>query len=1043
MSEQASVLALPKAHLVILDFRCERGEIALDTCKAIILGAGRPFRGEVPTAIAKPYGSHRVLDWQLTALRGVLDPEIHFVGGYRIEEITKAYPQILFSLNPEWSSTGSLGSLLAAPLAVDEETYVAYSDIVFSGDVVKSLRDTPGDVVIVVDRAWRSRYESRSEADIAIAEKVLTTSGVLQDIGSTLPAEQANGEFIGLMKLSPAAVARLTDLRKLDRKKWSTGTIPDLIKHFMADGMTVRSVEIQGDWAELNAPQDLARFVLGTKAETLERLRTVVRHSTIGDQVRFTVQEWAQNGEHVLQDIQDKFGSHLLIVRSSAITEDNWHTSNAGGFDSVLHVNGADRPCIKDAINRVISSYGDGNGAHQVLVQRMLTAVSASGVVFTRTLTHGAPYYVMNYDDSTRSTDSVTSGSGQDLRTVVISRTVNTDEPQPPLSDLLLAVKEVEVLVGHDSLDIEFAITDDGTVHILQVRPIAVNFGSSSVSDEQIGLTLDNARNTFQQLQSPSFPLVGGYTYFGVMPDWNPAEIIGTKPKRLALTLYEDLVTNEVWAQQRFEAGYRDVRLQPLIVAFAGQPYVDLRVDFNSWVPAELSEQLAEKLVNHYLDRLKANPHWHDKIEFEVAFTCVSFDFDGQAQRLVESGFSDHEISLLRGGLTKITRGMMDRVEGDLEQVEHLQERFRRIMATTKDPVNRAYLLLEDCKRYGTLPFAHLARAGFVAITLLRSLEAIGVTSAEDTTRFLNSVETVTSVFEQQGALVAAGRMSWDDFVAEYGHLRPGTYEVTSPSYSEEPERYLRPMVRTRTISADKPSTSAWDDTTRTKIAQALRAASLPDNVERFETFLRSAIEGREYSKFIFTRNLSAALDALVEVGNRHGLSRDQISYLALSDLMALRNCAPATDVSAWLKKRVEEGQAQHRTTQEVELPALLIADRDFVCFERSASQPNFITAGEVVAESVVLSGTSTQTPDIRGKIVLIPAADPGYDWLFGHSIAGLITMYGGANSHMAIRAAEFGLPAAIGVGENLFETLARAEVLELDCRAQRIQAVR
>ena len=48
----------------------------------------------------------------------------------------------------------------------------------------------------------------------------------------------------------------------------------------------------------------------------------------------------------------------------------------------------------------------------------------------------------------------------------------------------------------------------------------------------------------------------------------------------------------------------------------------------------------------------------------------------------------------------------------------------------------------------------------------------------------------------------------------------------------------------------------------------------------------------------------------------------------------------------------------------------------------------------------------------------MIESADPGYDWIFTHDIKGLITKYGGAASHMAIRCAEFNLPAAIGSGE-------------------------
>ena len=72
---------------------------------------------------------------------------------------------------------------------------------------------------------------------------------------------------------------------------------------------------------------------------------------------------------------------------------------------------------------------------------------------------------------------------------------------------------------------------------------------------------------------------------------------------------------------------------------------------------------------------------------------------------------------------------------------------------------------------------------------------------------------------------------------------------------------------------------------------------------------------------------------------------------------------------------------------------------------------------------------------EIRGKIVLILGADPGYDWIFSHDIAGFITAYGGANSHMAIRAAEFDLPAVIGVGEKQFSQFTRANSLRVDCR--------
>ena len=72
------------------------------------------------------------------------------------------------------------------------------------------------------------------------------------------------------------------------------------------------------------------------------------------------------------------------------------------------------------------------------------------------------------------------------------------------------------------------------------------------------------------------------------MPDWNPAEIIGTNPGQLAVSLYQHLILNDVWATQRAEFGYKDVRPQPLLRMFAGKPYIDIRASFNSFIPKGL-----------------------------------------------------------------------------------------------------------------------------------------------------------------------------------------------------------------------------------------------------------------------------------------------------------------------------------------------------------------------------------------------------------------------------------------------------------------------
>jgi len=543
------------------------------TPRVIILGAGPPYRGDIPSALVQTSSNRRTLDWILTAFNQVMEIEVHFVGGYRLDEVVQAYPHIFISVNPNWESQGPLGSLLAAPLSRDQTTYVCYSDIVVSAEIVRLLQDAAGDVVLVADRDWRHRYEGRSAEDMASAEKLRIVDGRVTELNPLIPVEQTDAEFVGIMKLSPLAVSRLIALRERQRELAAYGT-PRLIQEFLAAGLDVNPAEIEGGWAELNAPQDLARFVLGTKADTLERLRPLVRQSVIDEQVKFTLAEWKEAEHRVLDQVRERFGSRALAVRSSALSEDTWTNSNAGRFTSVLNVPGADTPRLVAAVNQVARSYGDDNGAHQVLVQAMLTGVVRHGVVLTRTLNHGAPYYTVNFDDTGSDPESVTSGRGQHLRTVIIHRGYQSQLPagDPLLSQILEAVREMEGQVGYDALDVEFAITADGVMHVLQLRPITIDHGRDQVDDAVVDRALQNAAEDFERKQHPSPFVLGRRTIFGIMPDWNPAEIIGPTPRRLALSLYQYLVTDEVWAIQRAQYGYRDVRPQPLMVTFGDEP---------------------------------------------------------------------------------------------------------------------------------------------------------------------------------------------------------------------------------------------------------------------------------------------------------------------------------------------------------------------------------------------------------------------------------------------------------------------------------------
>ena len=60
---------------------------------------------------------------------------------------------------------------------------------------------------------------------------------------------------------------------------------------------------------------------------------------------------------------------------------------------------------------------------------------------------------------------------------------------------------------------------------------------------------------------------------------------------------------------------------------------------------------------------------------------------------------------------------------------------------------------------------------------------------------FLNSIETVAHEFINDAKKVADGEQSWSSYIDRYGHLRPGTYDITSESYADNIENSYSPLL--------------------------------------------------------------------------------------------------------------------------------------------------------------------------------------------------------------------------------------------------------
>ena len=123
-------------------------------------------------------------------------------------------------------------------------------------------------------------------------------------------------------------------------------------------------------------------------------------------------------------------------------------------------------------------------------------------------------------------------------------------------------------------------------------------------------------------------------------------------------------------------------------------------------------------------------------------------------------------------------------------------------------------------------------------------------------------------------------------------------------------------------------------------------------------------------------------------------------------------------------------------------MPPVIFSEYDFDIVSYYDSRPNYITSKKVQGNLILLIGETQSQSDITGKIVLLESADPGYDWIFAKKPSALITKYGGPASHMSIRCAELGLPAAIGIGDILYEMLIHVNFVSLDCEKQKIEQI-
>ena len=240
--------------------------------KAIIIGAGRgarlmPHTADAPKCFAEVKGK-RILDWGLEALASAGLDDVVYIGGYRIEMVREAYPHFTFCHNADWQNNNILESLMHAADHMDDGFVCAYSDILYTPQIVQELVKSPHEMTLVCDTDWRARYVARTDHPENDGEKIKRDGSTrVAAINRTMPSETAYGEYIGVARFTPGAAAKLRSYYEDTKAKYGNGPFQasktfrkayliDLFQHMIEAGEEFHALSTPGGYMEIDTNQD-------------------------------------------------------------------------------------------------------------------------------------------------------------------------------------------------------------------------------------------------------------------------------------------------------------------------------------------------------------------------------------------------------------------------------------------------------------------------------------------------------------------------------------------------------------------------------------------------------------------------------------------------------------------------------------------------------------------------------------------------------------------------------------------------------------------
>lgn len=227
--------------------------------QAIIMAAGRGSRlgaltDNKPKSFMEIKGI-KLIEYNIALLHAYGIHDITIVTGYRneqMEEFAGKIEGVKCIYNPFYEMVNVLGSFYMAQEYLAEDTIYMHADTLCAPEIFEEMIAAQGDMILPVE------YKKCDEE----AMKVLTREGKVTEISKQIPCDVAEGEFIGIAKISKGI---LNDLRQASKKlmkekefnAYFEGAIQELLNQHKYDIVTVATKNYF--WGEVDFLEDYER----------------------------------------------------------------------------------------------------------------------------------------------------------------------------------------------------------------------------------------------------------------------------------------------------------------------------------------------------------------------------------------------------------------------------------------------------------------------------------------------------------------------------------------------------------------------------------------------------------------------------------------------------------------------------------------------------------------------------------------------------------------------------------------------------------------